>query len=212
MGSGTRHGGGAQGWTWDTQPPSLPPAKSNPFRTGFPSCAPKSEELKSFPARTMSTARDISTPLWQKFGQRANMQAMAYYNRTGEGKRPCNILTRDSVGTGKDSSKLENSPLISDSVCPYNVLSVMQANQKENFRMKSIKSACTSLRRKGAAHRLRNGCTCLHTCGGKGTWRRLLWLCESCTKCQECSSLFARAYQVPTQVWQLGLFGENGVG
>lgn len=132
MGSGTRHGEGAHGWTWDTQPPSLPPAKRNPFRTGFPSCAPKSEELKSFPARTMSTARDISTLLWQKFGQRANMQAMAYYNRTGEGKRPCNILTRDSVGTGKGSSKLENSPLISDSVCPYNVLSVMQANQEEN--------------------------------------------------------------------------------
>lgn len=61
------------------------------------------------------------------------MQAMAYYNRTGEGKRPCNILTRDSVGTGKGSSKLENSPLISDSVCPYNVLSVMQAKQEENF-------------------------------------------------------------------------------
>lgn len=55
-------------------------------------------------------------------------------------------------------------------------------------------------------------CTCLHACGGKGTWRRLLWLCESRTKCQECSSLFARASQVPTQVWQLGLFGENGVG
>lgn len=52
-----------------------------------------------------------------------------------------------------------------------------------------------------------NGCAC----GEKGVWRQLL-LCKSCTKCQECSSLFAKGSQIPTQGWQLGLFGENYVG
>lgn len=56
-----------------------------------------------------------------------------------------------------------------------------------------------------------NGCACLHACEGKGVWRQLL-LCKSCTKCQECSSLFAKGSQIPTQGWQLGLFGENDVG
>lgn len=53
--------GGTWGRTQDTQPPSLSAAKSNLFRPGFPSCEPKSEELKSFLARTMSTALDISS-------------------------------------------------------------------------------------------------------------------------------------------------------
>lgn len=57
----------------------------------------------------------------------------------------------------------------------------------------------------------RNACTSLHARGGKGVWRQLL-LYESCAKCQECSSLFARGSQIPTQGWQLGLFGENVVG
>lgn len=134
---------------------------------------------------------------------------MAYYNRTGKGKRACNILTRDAVGTRNGWSKQENSPLISDSVHPYNVLFVMQANQEGNFQ---IHLHVPPEERRSSLAQGWMYMPARHTCGGKGTWRLLLWLCESCTKCQECSSLFARASQVPTQVWQLGLFGENGVG
>lgn len=86
---------------------------------------------------------------------------------------------------------------------PCDVLSVMQANQQEK-RSNETKPSCTPLQKKR--------CACLHSRGGKGMWRRLLWLCKSCTKCQECSSLFARGSQIPTQGWQLGPFGENGVG
>lgn len=155
----------------------------------------------------------MSTPLWQKFGQRANMPTLAYYNGSGEDKPPRNFPTTWRLCEHKKgTSKWENSFLVSGSISPYNVMSVMQAHQEERFGMKCIESACTPSQRKGSSPQLRKGYTCLHARGGKGMWRRLLWLYKSCTKCQECSSLFARASQIPIQDWQLGLFGENDVG
>lgn len=110
------------------------------------------------------------------------------------------------MGTEKGTRKWENSILISDNISPYNVMSVMQANEEENFQMKSIKSACTSLEKRLISLVQEWMFMSAHI------WRRLLWLCKSCTKCQECSSLFARASQIPIQDWQLGLFGESDVG
>lgn len=45
----------------------------------------------------------------------------------------------------------------------------------------------------------------------QGIYRQLLWLCKSCTKFHECSSLFAKGSQIPILGWQLGLSGENHV-
>lgn len=90
--------------------------------------------------------------------------------------------------------------------CP---LCMFPLDKEENFLLKSVNSICTSLMVWGLSQ---NECACLPAWGEKGVWRQVLLLCKSCTKCQECSSLFARGPQFPTQGWQLGLFGENYVG
>lgn len=91
-------------------------------------------------------------------------------------------------------------------MCP---LCMFPLDKEENFLLKSVNSICTSLMVWGLSQ---NEWACLPAWGEKGVWRQLLLLCKSCTKCQECSSLFARGPQFPTQGWQLGLFGENYVG
>lgn len=99
-----------------------------------------------------------------------------------------------------------NSNLVSDSISPYDDVPYacfLLIKRKTFYWNQSAPSAhpwwC-------------EGCLRMNVLVYLHVWRQLLLLCKSCTKCQECSSLFARGPQFPTQGWQLGLFGENYVG